>query len=154
VWTTQNGGATWYPLGQGLPFQAIFDLYLHTGARQLFAGTHGRSMWKVDLAQIPTAVGEPAPRARLALSAPSPNPSGGTTRFSLTLDRETPVNVSVFDALGRRVGVVHDGPLAAGRYAFSWDGRESSGRMTKAGVYFVRAEANGYLQTRRLVRTP
>ncbi len=153
VWTTQNGGSTWYPLGQGLPFQAVFDLYLHEGARELYAGTHGRSMWKVNLSELPTAV-DAGPAPRLALSAPSPNPSRGVSHFSLSLDREARVNVSVFDALGRRTGVIHEGTLSAGRHSLAWDGRDAGGRAARSGVYFLRAESDdGIVLTKRIVRT-
>lgn len=151
VWTTQNGGATWYPLGHGMPFQAIFDLYLHTGTRQLFAGTHGRSMYKLNLAEMPVAVG-PRTITKLAMSSPSPNPSRGNVGFSLELDREAAVNVGVFDAQGRRTTTIHRGTLTPGRHRFSWDGRDASGRVASAGVYFLRAEAPGGIETKRIVR--
>jgi photosystem II stability/assembly factor-like uncharacterized protein len=153
VWTTQNAGETWYPLGQGLPFQAIYDIYLHEGARELYAGTHGRSMWKVNLSELPTAVGNPGPAPKLALSAPRPNPSRGDARFNLSLDRDAAVNISVFDALGRRTGVIHDGELAAGRHSLSWNGRDAGGRSARSGVYFLRAESGGRVETQRIVLT-
>ena len=153
VYTTQNGGASWYPLGQGLPFQAVHDLYLHNNARILFAGTHGRSMWKLDLAQMPVAVGKPVPPTKVALSAPSPNPSRGDVNFALSLPAEAKVSVGVFDAMGRRVREIHGGTLTAGRHTFRWDGRDAAGRTTEAGVYFVRAQAPGGSQHKRIVRT-
>ncbi len=153
VYTTQNGGASWYPLGQGLPFQAIHDLYLHNNARILFAGTHGRSMWKLDLAQMPVAVGKPDAAAKVALSAPSPNPSRGDVSFAMTLPNEAKVALGVFDAMGRRVREIHEGELAAGRHTFKWDGRDAAGRATRAGVYFVRAQSPGGSQHKRIVRT-
>ena len=152
VYATQNGGASWYPLGQGLPLQAVFDLYLHTGSRTLFAGTHGRSMWSLNLNEMPTAVGAAAQVTRLALSAPSPNPSRGDVSFTLGLPADARVQVSVFDAQGRRVRSIHEGPLAAGRHAFRWDGRDAGGRLARAGVYFVRADAPGGIQFKRLIR--
>ncbi len=57
VYATRNLGATWYPLGQGLPLQAINDLNLHAPTRTLVAATHGRSQWRLDLNQMPLAVG-------------------------------------------------------------------------------------------------
>ena len=152
VYTTQNGGTSWYPLGQGLPFQAVHDLYLHTAARVLFAGTHGRSMWKLDLTQLPVAVGDAAAVTKVALSAPSPNPSRGEVSFALTLPSEAKVALGVFDAMGRRVRSIHGGTLGAGRHTFRWDGRDAAGRPTGAGVYFVRAEAPGGSQHQRIVR--
>ncbi len=153
VYTTQNGGATWYPLGQGLPLQAVFDIYLHTASRTLFAGTHGRSMWKINLAELPLAVGDQAGATKIALSAPSPNPSRGPVRFTLALPTDARTQLSVFDTQGRRVRSLHDGALAAGRHSFEWDGRDAAGRTARAGVYFVRADVPGGVQFQRVVRT-
>ena len=52
----------------------------------------------------------------------------------------------------RRVRSIHEGPLAAGRHAFRWDGRDAGGRLARAGVYFVRADAPGGIQFKRLIR--
>ncbi|MEL6616939.1 MAG: T9SS type A sorting domain-containing protein, partial [Bacteroidota bacterium] len=44
----------------------------------------------------------------------APNPSRGDAHLSIALPASGEVKVDVFDALGRRVATVHDGPLAAG----------------------------------------
>jgi hypothetical protein len=46
------------------------------------------------------------------------------------------VTVEAFDALGRRVATVHDGPLAAGSHTLVLDAS-----ALPAGVYVVRAAA-------------
>ena len=110
-------------------------------------------MWKLDLAQMPVAVGKPVAATKVALSAPSPNPSRGDVSFAMTLPNEAKVTLGVFDAMGRRVREIHGGTLAAGRHTFRWDGRDAAGRPTDAGVYFVRAQAPGGSQHKRIVRT-
>jgi hypothetical protein len=49
VFETRNLGGTWVPLGGYMPVQPVWDLELHQASRQLFAFTHGRSAWKLDL---------------------------------------------------------------------------------------------------------
>jgi hypothetical protein len=152
VYATRNLGANWFQLGIGMPAQAVFDLMLHAPSRTLIAATHGRSQWRLDLGALPLAVGEPRAAARLALSAPSPNPSRGSARLTLDLAAPTAVDVTVYDLAGRRVAGLAHGTLAAGRHALAWDGRGDAGRRVGAGVYFVRADAGGDVATRRLVR--
>jgi hypothetical protein len=94
-----------------------------------------------------------APPGRLALSGSYPNPSRGATRFALDLPQSGEVRLQIFDPAGRRVAVVFDGPLAAGRHTMIWDGRLSGGRVA-AGVYFGRLDALGRVETRRLVVAP
>ncbi len=153
VYTTRNLGATWYPLGQGMPVQTVFDLTLHSASRTLVAATHGRSQWKIDLTSLPTAV-PPAPPGPVALSPPQPNPSRGTARFSLALPTAQRVEVAVFDIAGRRVRTLYSGFADAGRMSLSWDGFDAGGGRAPAGVYLVRARAQGALETQRLIRVP
>jgi hypothetical protein len=90
--------------------------------------------------------------AGLSLHPPRPNPSAGLTRFEWTLPEHAHVRLSVFDAGGRLVRVVVDGPLEAGAHAAEWDGRDGRGSLASAGVYFARIEAGGRVAARRLVR--
>jgi hypothetical protein len=152
VYMTRSLGASWYPLGAGMPFQAVFDLTLHQPSRTLVAATHGRSQWKLNLAALPVAVGPTAAPPRIRLAAPAPNPSRGAARLALTLPRPASVRVEVFDATGRLVRGLFSGETGAGPLPLTWDGRDARGRRVSAGVYFVRAMAEGATATQRLVR--
>ncbi|MCC6348877.1 MAG: T9SS type A sorting domain-containing protein [Candidatus Eisenbacteria bacterium] len=151
VWTTADGGAWWYALGSGLPLQVIADLVLHAGSRQLFAFTHGRSTWKLDLGAMPLAAGPDAPPARLALSAPWPNPARESLRLTLDLPRNERAEVAVFDVVGRRVASLDPGAPGAGRRTIRWDRRDAAGHLARAGVYYVRATSGGASVSRRVV---
>ena len=86
-----------------------------------------------DLFGLYTAA-EPAPTpASFTLSA-APNPFAGHTTLTLTLDAPQPVRIAVFDALGRRVAVLHDGEMAAGTHRLRLDAAGLPG-----GAYLVRA---------------
>lgn len=45
-----DGGATWAPLGAGLPNASVWSLSFSPGTSSLVAGTHGRSAWKITFA--------------------------------------------------------------------------------------------------------
>jgi hypothetical protein len=94
----------------------------------------------------------PSPPSKITLSAPAPNPATGATSFHLTLDVAGQGRVEILDLAGRTVDVVHDGALAAGRHSFTWSGRDRQGRTLPAGLYLVRANANGSGSVRRIVR--
>jgi hypothetical protein len=80
----------------------------------------------------------PAPRLTFDLGAPAPNPFNPYTRFELALPAAEPVRVAIFDVHGRRVRVLLDGPMPAGRHRLSWDGADSRGRPMPSGVYWIR----------------
>ncbi len=44
-----NGSGSWVPAGTGLPMVEVAGLTLVPGARTLYAATHGRSAWKLQL---------------------------------------------------------------------------------------------------------
>ena len=90
---------------------------------------------------------EPAPLASAgpSLAAAFPNPFAERTTLTLALDEQQPVRAEAFDVLGRRVAVLHDGPLAAGTHALTFD---ATG--LPAGLYVVRAQAGAFTATRRV----
>ncbi|MCH7761985.1 T9SS type A sorting domain-containing protein [candidate division TA06 bacterium] len=85
------------------------------------------------------------------LFQPRPNPFHNNTIISLLLPRSLDTDLSVYDLTGRRVATLTDGRLEAGRYSFTWDGRDSSGREVSSGVYFYRLTAGDYTSTKKLV---
>jgi hypothetical protein len=44
-----SGSTTWVPAGSNLPPVAVYGLTINSGARVLYAATHGRSAWKLKL---------------------------------------------------------------------------------------------------------
>jgi len=59
---------------------------------------------------------------------------------------------ALFDLAGRRVRVIHQGPLDRGLTTLTWDGRDDRGRTLSAGVYLLRFAAEGRVALERLVR--
>ncbi len=73
------------------------------------------------------------------LSEAYPNPFRSAATLTLRLGRgQEHATVEVFDALGRRVAVLHDGPLPPGPHPLRLDGRGLA-----PGTYLVRATAGG-----------
>jgi hypothetical protein len=98
------------------------------------------------------AVGDGAPHGGFGLALASANPTSGASRLTLTLPRGGPVRVVVYDLGGRAVRTLEDGWREAGAHSLAWDGRDATGTETPAGLYFIRADAQGHRSTLRLVR--
>jgi FlgD Ig-like domain len=99
----------------------------------------------------PSSIGAPQP---IALEV-RPNPSRGAAEISLALSRNiATASVEIFDLNGRRVRVLHLGPLSAGSHRLSWDGRDAVGRSAASGIYWVRTRGDGLQVGRMLVRLP
>jgi photosystem II stability/assembly factor-like uncharacterized protein len=153
VYSTSDLGNYWYPFGQGMPLQPVMDLSYDPGSHTLAAATHGRSQWRIDATNYLAGVAPAAGGGRLRLSTPVPNPFRSETRFELETPAAATAQVAVFDALGRRVRVLVDGPLPAGRHKLVWDGRDARGADAAVGVYLVRAATATYApEVKQLVK--
>ena len=49
--TLKSGTSTWVPAAAGLPPAATYGLTIDSNARVLYAATHGRGVWKLDLSK-------------------------------------------------------------------------------------------------------
>ena len=85
------------------------------------------------------------------LGANYPNPFNPETTIAFDLREATDVRLDVFDALGRRVATLIEGPMEPGRYEATWDGRDGAGRPLASGVYVYRMEAGVFVQARSMV---
>ena len=90
----------------------------------------------------PTDVPDPEALApdggfHLRLTA-GPNPGRPSTEFRFALPRTGTVQLAIFDARGRRVRTLLQGPQVGGVHALRWDGRDSAGQQLPAGVYLAR----------------
>jgi hypothetical protein len=81
----------------------------------------------------------------------SPCPASGPVSVVASIPAGSVGSVAVFDARGRLVReLCADVPGGAG-VTLVWDGRDSGGSISSPGIYFVRLEAEGILETRTLV---
>ena len=99
-------------------------------------------------ARVVVARGVPAEPAvsptALAVTA-APNPARTQAMVSVTVPETGPARVAVYDALGRQVAVLHDGPLAAGTHGLRLDAAGLA-----PGLYVVRAAAGGGAASRTI----
>jgi hypothetical protein len=100
----------------------------------------------------PVGVADEQAVSGVELSLAGGNPSSGDTRIGLALPHGTHTRVVVFDIAGRVVREVFDGWQTAGRHELTWDGRNNAGARVAAGIYVVRAEAEGRRLALRVAR--
>lgn len=98
-----------------------------------------------------TAVGDVDASNGLRLAA-SPNPAYHQVRASFTLPRAAMrAGLSVYDANGRHVKTLLDGPLAAGTHQLAWTGTDDLGRPAPAGIFFMRLDTDGLSKVQKVV---
>ncbi len=87
---------------------------------------------------------ESAPTA-FRLLAPYPNPFNPRVVIPFRVNESARVTIEVFDITGRKVAVVAHEPAAPGMHETVWNANGYA-----AGIYFVRARAGEYKETRRI----
>jgi hypothetical protein len=80
-----------------------------------------------------------------------PNPFNPMTRIDFGMSAPGTVSLRIYDAAGRLVRALAEGPRPAGRYHEAWDGKDGRGASVSSGVYFYRLDAGSFTQTRKML---
>ena len=89
--------------------------------------------------------------ATFALSQNTPNPFDAGTVIAFDLPEDAHVKIVVFDVEGREVAMLADELHRAGRRRVTWDGTDRHGDPLGPGVYFVRMEAGGFSDIKKMM---
>jgi flagellar hook assembly protein FlgD len=81
-----------------------------------------------------------------------PNPFNPSTTITFAVSgAQGPVELEVFDLLGRRVRSLAVDRVPAGSHSVLWAGDDDSGHRVGTGVYLYRLRANGVERTRKMM---
>jgi uncharacterized lipoprotein YddW (UPF0748 family) len=90
--------------------------------------------------------------AEFELKQNYPNPFNPTTNISYNLPKESIINLSIFDELGREVtNLISSQKQSAGKYNVTWNGTDSMGKIVPTGLYFYRISTDDLLMTRKMI---
>lgn len=89
--------------------------------------------------------------AAFALHPAFPNPFNPETAIRFDLAQSAFVDITVFDALGKRIKTLLSAQKNKGAHRVLWDARDATGQAVSAGVYFVKFYAAGFRQTQKIV---
>lgn len=147
VFYTENLGAEWAVLGTGLPNSPVFDLNYHQPTQKLVAGTHGRSLFEIDLTGITGINQDNNPISDdFILYQNYPNPFNPITKISWQSSTGSHQSLKIYDVLGNYITTLVDEFKSAGRHEVSFD----ASRLT-SGIYFYKLEAGGITLTQKMI---
>ncbi len=78
VYASPDRGASWRPFMNGLSTVPVHDLKIHPRDHELIAGTHGRSVWIIDIGPLEQVVGGRRLGDEVVLFDPAPGLQFGT----------------------------------------------------------------------------
>jgi hypothetical protein len=157
VWRTEDLGESWFPCGDGLPdlpgtalWQPSMYLEGHPTEPVLYAALEGSGVWRWDVAAsgVPTATEGLAPDVRLLVY---PVPSTDRLIYGMRLAKPEHVVLRLLDTRGRLVEVLREGVFPAGTHTFHWGQVDRVERHAGCGVYYLRLDAGGMQETRKVV---
>ncbi len=80
-----------------------------------------------------------------------PNPFNPSTMIEYQLPETGHVELTIYDALGRRIVTLVDGPQTAGYKSVMWNGQDRSGAQAASGVYFYRLRAGSFAESKKMI---
>jgi hypothetical protein len=146
-----NGGVNWAWLGdKALPIITVNDMNLHAGTNYLYAGSYGRGLWRINLAEV-TVHSETIAAQGAQFLKNFPNPVSLATQVQFRVRNDQKLLVAVYDMSGRHVRTLFDQLVQAGKpYAINWDRTDGVGAKVPAGHYILRAMGDKVTLARRM----
>lgn len=74
----------------------------------------------------------------------SPNPFRQSASFTVMIPINERITVTIYDAIGRVVCILHDGDITSGEHSFSWDGLDAFGQSVRSGCYYVEVTSSSF----------
>jgi 1,4-alpha-glucan branching enzyme len=82
----------------------------------------------------------------------SPNPFNAEVQMRYFVEEPSPVNIAIYDMLGREVKILVNEHQSKGVQQIIWDGKNSQGAIVNPGNYFYRITAGTYTQSGKLMK--
>ena len=111
---------------------------LYSGTKELV----GQGSQDIELIAVPD---------QFALHQNYPNPFNPLTTIEYDLPEDGNVNLIIYDILGRQVIQLTDKFQEAGYKSIRWKGRNNSGQLVSAGMYFYAIETNDHSAIRKMI---
>ena len=160
--TTGGGGAPLHTPNLGYPnivagasAYHYCDIEIDDGSLSFVAvSTSGDTLDEFTVAGTVTAVEmdeEKPPFRKFVLHDAFPNPFNPQTTISFTIPAASRVELNIYDVNGRKVRTLVQRELAAGRFSYSWDGKNDAGRRVDSGLYFCVLNSGEKTQSKKLL---
>jgi agmatine/peptidylarginine deiminase len=82
----------------------------------------------------------------------SPNPMSNNGQISLNLEEAAAVEIEIYQLNGQLIRTLESSRLSAGAYEYAWDGYNSNGNQSGAGVYLVKLQINNQLYIEKWIK--
>jgi photosystem II stability/assembly factor-like uncharacterized protein len=150
VFVTNDWGATWEELADGLPNTVAMNFDYNQSANKLRIGTHGRGVWEITPPTGIVNTNNEVPQS-YSLGQNFPNPFNPVTNIKFSIVNAGKTTLFVYNTLGQLIEkIVSDDYLSAGTYTVQFDASGLS-----SGVYFYKLDTFGkngtFSETKKMI---
>ena len=145
VFITNNYGTTWTELADGLPNTVAMHLDYNASSGKIRIGTHGRGVYETSLVTGVIDYSSEVPGS-FKLLQNFPNPFNPSTNVRYAIPQSGPVQLKVFDVLGKEIATLVEENQSAGTYTVAWN----AGNLA-SGIYYYQLRAGSFSQTRKMM---
>jgi glucuronoarabinoxylan endo-1,4-beta-xylanase len=102
---------------------------------------------------VPSAImsGKNIVPADFELAQNYPNPFSSSTAIPYSLQKQSEIEVTIYDILGREIKKITVGRKAAGLHRIFWDGRNDFGQRVANGIYLYKLQAGGKFRVNKMI---
>ncbi|MGD8779408.1 MAG: FlgD immunoglobulin-like domain containing protein [Ignavibacteria bacterium] len=104
-----------------------------------------------EVGVVTSVASDPSVPSKFSLGQSYPNPFSSKTAIPYGLNKESTVQVIIYDILGRVVRKFDVGQQSVGTHNILWDGCNNLGQRVASGVYFYRLNADGESQVKKMI---
>ncbi len=142
---TTNGGLSWVLQQPGVTTD-LYGVSFSDSDKGTAVGQSGRIL-RTTNGGFPTSVDESGlPPLTFQLKQNYPNPFNPGTTFQFQVPRTSHVTITISDVTGKKILDLFDGEVSPGVHSVFWNPDRVA-----SGTYIYRIEANGYVESRKLV---
>ncbi|OQX92517.1 MAG: hypothetical protein B6D58_02605 [candidate division Zixibacteria bacterium 4484_95] len=80
-----------------------------------------------------------------------PNPFNASTNIRFNLAKNTDVELSIYNLLGRKVTTLVSGNMTAGLKSVTWNGKDNSGNQVASGLYLYVLKTDDGSQSKQML---
>lgn len=138
------------------PGTSGFDTLWATGLATNSNGSTGGDDWnwapsKRIVVRSPVGIEKNSIPVNYSLSQAYPNPFNPSAKFDLSLGKDQFVSLKIYDIKGDEIYTVVERRLLAGSHTFEWSAINGRGENVNSGIYFMRANIEGSMETRKMI---
>jgi hypothetical protein len=150
VYHSNNNGLNWQKINSGLLDSTIWDLCLDRDG-YLYAATNLGVYRSLDQFSDIETESKPLISSNFTLYQNYPNPFNNITNISFKLNKNSEVNLEIYNCRGQKIKTIISNFLYRGTHKITWDGSNDLAISVSSGLYFCCLKSDQEKQVKKII---